>query len=93
MEVVVHRIVHCNNRYGCAQHRSSLPSVGEEVHLDVGVQRSTVGPRRQVYGLKDVDNQLMAHLIVTQLHLGNISAVRAGVCLSLCLGGDIQCLC
>ena len=47
----------------------SLPPVRQEVHFDVGVPRSSVCSGRQVYGLKDVDDQLMAHFVIPQLHL------------------------
>lgn len=46
-----------------------LPPIRQEVHLDIGVPRSTIGSRWEAYGLKDVDNQLMAHFVVPQLYL------------------------
>lgn len=46
-----------------------LPPIRQEVHLDIWVPRSSVWSGRQIYGLKDVDNQLMAHFVVPQLHL------------------------
>lgn len=45
-----------------------ITPIRQEVHLDVGVSRSSVWSGWQVYGLKDVDNQLMAHFVVPQLH-------------------------
>lgn len=50
-------------------HIYNVPSVRQEVHLDIGVTRSPIGSGWQVYGLKDVDNQLMTHFVVPQLHL------------------------
>lgn len=46
-----------------------LPPIRQEVHLDIGVPRSSVWSGWQVYGLKDVDDQLMAHFVVPQLNL------------------------
>lgn len=46
-----------------------LPPIRQEVHLDIRVPRSSVWSGWQVYGLKDVDDQLMAHFVVPQLHL------------------------
>lgn len=45
------------------------PPIRQEVHLDIGVPRSSVRSSWQVYGLEDVDYQLMAHFVIPQLDL------------------------
>lgn len=47
----------------------AVPSVRQKVHLDIGVTGSSVGSGWQVYGLKDVDNELMAHFVIPQFNL------------------------
>ena len=46
-----------------------VPSVWEEVDLDVGVEGASVLPGRQVLGSQDGDDQLVTHLVVPQLDL------------------------
>lgn len=46
-----------------------LPPIRQEVHLDVRVPRSPVRSGGQVCGLEDIDDQLMTHLVVPELHL------------------------
>lgn len=48
-----------------------LPSVWQEVDLDVGVSGSAVILDRKFFGSENRDNQLMTDFVVPQLHLCN----------------------
>lgn len=56
-------------RYIVDTNTHKVPSVRQKVHFDIGVTWPPVGSGGQIYGLKDVDNQLMAHFVIPQLHL------------------------
>lgn len=56
-------------RYIVETNTHKVPSVRQKVHFDIGVTWPPVGSGGQIYGLKDVDNQLMAHFVIPQLHL------------------------
>lgn len=47
----------------------SLPSVRQEVDLDIRVPRSAVVPDRKFFGSKHGDDQLMTNFVVPQLQL------------------------
>lgn len=48
---------------------SLLPSVWQEVDLDIGVPRSAVVPDRKFFGSENGDDQLMTDFVVPQLQL------------------------
>lgn len=55
---------------------SVLPSVRQEVDLDVGVPGSAVVSDRKFFGSKNRDDQLMTHFVVPQLHLFKIRTLE-----------------
>lgn len=56
----------------------SLPSVRQEVDLDIRVPRSAIVPDRKFFGSKHGDDQLMTNFVVPQLQLQKTIRVKMG---------------